>query len=154
DRRVSRELCGRSRGHRVLHKRHRRRVPHGRRDGKLATAPRLVRRVEGMRLKDRNAPLQGRQCVMRTLTMVVSAELNNMKKLIISMMVSAAVAHANNTDSFIAKIGGQGSGKLGVVANDGRGPTNAQSLAAVNYYISRVFKDPHSVQDLRLVNVF
>jgi hypothetical protein len=37
---------------------------------------------------------------------------------------------------------------------DGRGPTNAQALAAVNYYISRTFKDPHSVQDLRLVNVF
>jgi len=112
--------------------------------------------------------------VTRTLTMVVSAELNNMKKLIITLMVSAAVAHAGNTDSFIEKIGGQGNGTLGAAANKGRGkstvgsaygvnanndaynggPTNAQALEAVNYYISRVFKDPHSVQDLRLLNVF
>ena len=58
---------------------------------------------------------------MRVLTMVVSAELNNMKKLIITLMVSAAVAHAGNTDSFIEKIGGQGNGTLGAAANKGRG---------------------------------
>jgi hypothetical protein len=89
---------------------------------------------------------------MRSLTMVVSAELNEMKKLIVIIILSAAgFAHAGKPTVGSA---------YGITARNDAfntplgGPTTEQARAAVMQFIHQYFKDPNSVQDLRIATPF